>query len=195
MSSSISKIGKVLFKVRSYTPVPFVVIMVVFFNPTPESIITGFLLFLTGALYRFTGVAYAGPGTRSRDKGPEKLAVSGPFAFHRNPLYAGNIMIYTGFAAASNIVFPYFLLVVLLFFILQYSVIVSFEEEFLEKKFGTSYQRYKQNVKRWLPSFSKTGKRKNSNPDFKMALKSERRTLQNYGFVITLMAISWLIKR
>jgi len=195
MKSFYSKTGKLLFKIRSYTPIPFIVLIMVFLNPTQVSVIIGVLLFLLGSLYRFICVAYAGPGTRSRDKGPDYLTVSGPFSVHRNPIYTGNILIYSSITAISNVFFPYLLIIVVLFFFIQYNFIVSFEENFLINKFGEEYKTYQQYVRRWLPSFSKNMKRKEHRPDFLLAFKSERRTIQNYIIIMGFMIVLWFIKR
>jgi len=194
MKSFFSKTGKLLFKIRSYTPIPFIVLIMVFLNPTRISVIVGVLLFLLGSIYRFICVAYAGPGTRSRDEGPDYLTVSGPFAIHRNPIYTGNILIYSGITAISNVFFPYLFVIVVLFFFIQYNFIVSFEEKFLINKFAEEYKIYQQYVRRWLPSFSKNMKRKEHRPDFLLALKSERRTIQNYIIIMGFMIVIWFIK-
>ena len=195
MSLFYYKTGKLLFKIRSYTPVPFIVFIMVFLKPTSLSLILGLTLFVIGSVYRFICVAYAGPGTRSRDKGPDQLTVSGPFAVHRNPIYTGNIFIYSGIATISNVFFPYFLVIVFLFFFIQYNFIISFEEDFLTEKFGGEYLDYKQKGGRWLTSFSRKMKKGDHLPDFRLASKSERRTFQNYFLIMVLMIIVWLIKK
>jgi hypothetical protein len=77
-----------------------------------------------------------------------------------------------------------------LFFIVQYSLIVSLEEESLYKLFGKEYIKYKQNVPSLLPRVRpwKTEKPISPKPIFD-TLKTEKRTLQNIVFVLLLVFI------
>ena len=85
------------FTYRSYTPIPFVVVMLVFAYPNIWSLTAGFIIALAGELIRLWGVSWAGSETRTTGGvGGTYLIVSGPFAHLRNPLYLGNILMYTG---------------------------------------------------------------------------------------------------
>ena len=54
-----------VFKYRSYSPIPFVILMLVFQNADVTSLIIGFAITLTGELIRLWGVSYAGSETRT----------------------------------------------------------------------------------------------------------------------------------
>ena len=105
---------KLLFKYRSYTPIPFLLVMLVFARPTGSSMIVGFLLALLGESIRFWGVSYAGSETRTTGAvGGTQLVTSGPYSHVRNPLYLGNILLYVGIGIMSNALMPYLPLVAL----------------------------------------------------------------------------------
>jgi protein-S-isoprenylcysteine O-methyltransferase Ste14 len=184
------KLGKLLFKNRSYTPIPFLIIMIIFQKATLASIIAGLVLVIIGELFRFWGVAYAGSITRTTSGvGANQLIVSGAFAHLRNPLYLGNILIYFGVGVMSMALAPYLQIIALLFFIFQYYLIIAEEEEFLTKNFGEKYAVYKSHVPTLFPRFSAF---KNEDSDKQTCnliagLKSETRTLQ--AIVITSLII------
>lgn len=72
----------------------------------------------------------------------------GVFAYSRNPVYVGMILIYIGvvFLLDSLWVLPPLFLVLLA---MHYGVILR-EERYLERKFGEEYLVYKQRVRRWI---------------------------------------------
>jgi len=169
------------FRYRSYTPVPLVLLMLIFAKPTPASFAFGFPLAVAGELIRLWGVSIAGSETRvTGGVGASQLITSGPFAYVRNPLYLGNMLIYIGLGIASMALFPWLQVGALVFFLVQYRSIVSLEEEFLVKKFGDAYLRYRDAVPRFLPDGRKfpAAPAGQPEPSWDRGLKSERRTLQ-----------------
>jgi protein-S-isoprenylcysteine O-methyltransferase Ste14 len=78
----------------------------------------------------------------------EELATTGPYAYCRNPLYLGSIIIAVGFAIASRDLWVAVGIVVL--FTLIYVPVIRSEEAFLREHFP-SYNEYAQRVPRLLP--------------------------------------------
>lgn len=191
------EIAKILFKIRSYTPIPFVILMLVFFNGNLTSWLVGGTVLILGELLRFWGVSHAGSLTRTTTTVKAKdLVTSGPFAHVRNPLYVGNILMYLGFGIISMALFPYLQIVALVWFVFQYILIVSIEEEFLENKFGSQYADYKKTVPKFLPKFlsAKLDDNLEIIPDFKKGLKSESRTIQAIMLVSFIALVINIIK-
>jgi len=185
-----------IFKYRSYTPIPFVILMLIFENATITSLIIGFVIAVSGELIRLWGVSWAGSETRTTGGvGGTYLVISGPFAHVRNPLYVGNILMYLGLGIMSMSLFPYLQIVAILFFIMQYQFIVKEEEGFLIKKFGDDYQKYLQNVPRFFPRITKYKDASIPQPNYSLnaGLKSETRTLQAFGTVALLIVIKWYL--
>jgi protein-S-isoprenylcysteine O-methyltransferase Ste14 len=185
-----------IFKYRSYTPIPFVILMLIFENATITSLIIGFVIAVSGELIRLWGVSWAGSETRTTGGvGGTYLVISGPFAHVRNPLYVGNILMYLGLGIMSMSLFPYLQIVAILFFIMQYQFIVKEEEGFLVKKFGDDYQKYLQNVPRFFPRVTKYKDVSIPQPNYSLSagLKSETRTLQAFGTVAVLIVIKWYL--
>lgn len=187
--------GKI-FKYRSYTPIPFLILMLIFENATPLSLVVGFMIALTGELLRLWGVSWAGSETRTTGGvGGTFLVISGPFAHVRNPLYVGNIFMYLGLGIMSMALFPYLQIVAILFFIFQYHTIVKEEEEFLKTKFTGDYQNYLNNVPRFGWRFTPYKNDSIPQPEFifSKGLKSETRTLQAFGITALLIVIKWYL--
>ena len=76
------------------------------------------------------------------------LVTYGPYKITRNPMYIGFILVYFGLAIIMTSVWI-LLLLIPVFVILQRGVVVP-EEEYLERRFGATYRRYKARVPRWL---------------------------------------------
>ena len=175
-----------IFEIRSYTPIPFIVLMLIFANPTVTSLSVGFLLALAGEAVRFWGVSIAGTETRTTGPvGATNLIIDGPFAYVRNPLYVGNMMMYVGVGIMSFALMPYLLIVAYVFFLFQYTMIVTKEEEHLHTAFGEEYARYVANVPRFVPRLRPyTGQHSfHRDADLSRGLLSERRTLQAFGIL------------
>lgn len=189
-----SDLRQFLFRNRSYTPVPFLIVMIAFARPTVWTMAGGAVIALAGEAFRFWGVAYAGPLTRvTGNVGAPELMTSGPFARTRNPLYVGNILLYAGVAVMANALTPWVLLATLVFFAFQYAAIVSLEEEFLAREFGNQYEAYRQAVPRFVPRLSPAPvAQEHQRPDWAGARRSERRTLQAIMLAGALVVVRWV---
>jgi protein-S-isoprenylcysteine O-methyltransferase Ste14 len=191
-----SKLASTLFKYRSYTPIPFLVAMLIFQEATLVSLIIGFCVAVVGEFIRFWGVSWAGSETRTTNEvGGSSLVISGPFAYVRNPLYIGNILIYLGLGIMSFALFPYLQIGALIYFVLQYHFIVMEEENYLHKTYGSLYSEFVKNVPRFLPRLLPYKNLEIVQPDFKPkeGLRSERRTLQALIFISAIIITLWII--
>jgi hypothetical protein len=143
-------------------------------------------------------VSIAGSETRTTGKvGGTYLITNGPFAYVRNPLYVGNMLMYAGVGVMSMALFPWLLFVAGLLFYLQYYVIVTQEEEYLAERFGTEYEDYKNSVGRFSPRITRY---LSPNPPPKSVsaregFASERRTLQAIGLVTLLIIAKYAYLR
>jgi len=78
-----------------------------------------------------------------------ELAVSGPYAFTRNPLYLGSFVIGVGAVVAGGR--PWIGAVFLVFFVWAYSEKMARERGGLEARFGPGYRDYRRAVPAFLP--------------------------------------------
>ncbi len=191
-------LGQFFFKYRSYTPIPFLILMILYSNPNIYSFLLGIVFIVLGEFIRIWANSWAGSETRTTGGvGGTFLIINGPYAYVRNPLYIGNVIIYFGLGIMSNAVFPYLQIIALFYFFYQYYVIVKEEENFLKQKFGESYEHYCKNVNRFLPKFKKYQNSRIEQPEFswKKGLQSESRSIQASLSVIAILVLIWLIRR
>lgn len=109
-------------------------------RPTWRSLAAGVVLIVSGLLVR----ALASGHVRKN----EALATSGPYAYTRNPLYLGSLLLGIGFAVAARSWWVAVALVVMFFAI--YVPVIRDEEAFLRKKFP-EFEQYARQVPRMLP--------------------------------------------
>lgn len=76
------------------------------------------------------------------------IVTDGAFRFSRNPMYVAATLLYLGIALVMNSVWV-LVLVVPLMVVMQRGV-VQREEQYLERKFGEEYRRYKTRVRPWM---------------------------------------------
>lgn len=192
------KISEVFFKYRSYTPIPFIIMMIFYQNSNIWSLISGLILAFMGEYIRLWGVSWAGSETRTTSSvGGTYLIISGPYAHLRNPLYLGNIMMYTGIGIMSFALFPWLQIAGLIFFSVQYHIIINEEEGYLRTTFGKQFEDYTSNVPRFIPRLSSYKVTDIEQPDFSWqnGMRSEMRTFQAFGFVIFTLFILWFFRR
>ncbi len=181
-----ARIGGVLFRNRSWLPVPFLLVAVIAPSTTHGiNWLIGGVLVIVGEWIRLAGVAAAGPVTRRRSRQVQRFVDYGAFAWVRNPLYVGNFLVWMGFVVISGVL--WFLPVAVLLFALEYSLIVAYEEGVLESIFGQQYLDYKRSTPRWLPRPPK--ERKSGEHHWGEAWRSERSTFIAYAALVVIFAI------
>ncbi|GAB4367255.1 MAG: hypothetical protein Kow0042_07770 [Calditrichia bacterium] len=179
-------IRQFFFKYRGFTPVPLVLTVIYFARPTVESFLLGLLIMVVGESLRLWGVSYAGGATRTRNVGAPRLVTAGPFSRVRNPLYLGNMIIYTGAALIANVWMPWLIFVVWIFFGIQYYLIVQLEEGKLSELFGEEYLEYKKRVPRFIPRFIPVTTGNQVKPDIPGAIRSEKSTFISFAVILLL---------
>src|SRR3989338_4039911 len=99
-----SDIGEKLFRARDYTPVPFLILALLFEQPKVGFVALGCFFIVFGELIRIYSVSFIGGISRTR-KGSlgAKLVTEGAFSIVRNPLYVGNFFIILGVCLFSSV--------------------------------------------------------------------------------------------
>ena len=150
------RVGKFLFRFRSFTPLPLILLTFVLFrplSPSPLWTVAGLAVAFFGEGIRVHCVGYAHSGTSGRESylKADSLNTSGLYSLTRNPLYWGNGLIFTGLLTVYAQ--PLALAIFIVFLFLQYHFIVLAEESFLRERYGPAYEEYCRRVSRWLPRF------------------------------------------
>jgi hypothetical protein len=102
----------------------------------------------------------------------EALATSGPYAYTRNPLYLGSLLMGIGFAVAARSVWVGVALVVMFFAI--YMPVIRDEEKFLRQKFP-EFEEYMRRVPRMFPRIMPSSSTDQASGEFSMALYLKHR--------------------
>lgn len=124
----------------------FAVVYVWLARPTTISLLAGALVLLPGLILR--GLA---SGHVQKDK---QLTTSGPYAYTRNPLYLGSLMLAAGFAIAARN--WWIVAIMLLMFAVIYVPVIAGEERYLRRTFP-DYDDYARHVPRMWPRLTRYG--------------------------------------
>lgn len=111
-------------------------------RPTPSVIVWGGIFALLGVVLRFWAAGHIEKG--------RVLTTTGPYAYTRNPLYLGSLIIGIGFGIVSG-TFSIPLLFIAYFFLIYWPVMRQEEKE-LQNSFRDEFVRYAQRVPRLIPS-------------------------------------------
>lgn len=147
---------------RFRVPLGFLFAAVFLFFARPEmwSLAIGGAIAVVGLLVR----AWASGHIRKN----QTLAVSGPYAYTRNPLYLGSFILGVGFTMAAGVWWLGLIFVAL--FLGIYLPVMRVEAGELTGIFGEEYQRYAQKVPLFFPRL-KAVKKSGTNFDFALYLR------------------------
>ena len=198
ISDQVEKTGNWFFRHRSYFPLLILPILFLalrdseyfekYFGGETQTFWEVLCISLSffGLFVRILTVGWVPEGTSGRNtKGQlaESLNTTGLYSAMRHPLYFGNFFIVLGLVLFVQV--WWFVLIFLLFFCIFYERIIFAEESFLERKFGTAYQKWNAETPVFFPSFKRWRKPPNSF-SWKMVFKREYSTFFGIitGFVL-----------
>jgi protein-S-isoprenylcysteine O-methyltransferase Ste14 len=109
----------------------------------------GALLALGGTLMGSFVRSFARAGTAvSPYSASTALVTTGPYRISRNPAYLGMALVYTGIAVSAEALWALAPLPAVLAVIDR--GVIAREEQYLDRRLGDEYRRYKQRTRRWL---------------------------------------------
>ncbi len=161
------------------------------FSASQYPSIPGILLCFAGATLRFLASGYL--------RKEAKLAVGGPYAYTRNPLYLGTFLMALG---ATLSVGAYVLTVIMaIVFFFNYHYVIRHEEAKLPNYFGNAYLEYCNLVPRFLPRWMPPPRSElekiNSAPEvyrFSMSLAHQNRAFEAYlSFFALILGMALLV--
>ena len=122
---------------------PVALVYLALARPSMRSLIIGGAIGVVGLAIR----AWAAGHLRKH----QALAVGGPYAFTRNPLYFGSVILGAGFVVAGKSVWA--AIVVAGYLILFYPAVMRCEEAELREHYGEDFKRYASAVPLFWPGF------------------------------------------
>jgi len=132
--------SKIARRIRVPLGFVFAVLYVWLARPTKFSILVGAIIALVGLVIRALASGHVQKN--------EVLATSGPYAYTRNPLYLGSIVMAGGFLIAARN--WWIALIAFIIFFVIYLPVIRSEEAFLSSRFP-EYDEYTRNVPRFFP--------------------------------------------
>jgi protein-S-isoprenylcysteine O-methyltransferase Ste14 len=182
--------GEWLFRYRTLVPIPIAIAVLTLrigeAGPDARLVLAGIALTAAGEVIRLCAVRHIGVVSRTRSGRLGPLVTSGPFTYTRNPLYIGNIALWTGFAIAARLL--WFAPVVIALLGAEYHAIVRWEERLLESRLGEAYRTYAARVPRWVP-----GSKRASPASTVIAPFSWRETLFSERGTLMAIAVGYLM--
>ena len=122
----------------------FAAVFLYFARPTMLSLAIGSMIAVVGLAIR----AWASGHIRKA----ETLAISGPYAHTRNPLYLGSFLMGVGFSVAAGV--WWLALIFALLFLGIYFPVMRVEAEDIRRVFGKDFDEYERNVPLFFPRFT-----------------------------------------
>ena len=147
-------------------------------HPTLRSVLLGSVIAFLGLLVRAVAAGHL--------RKWQALAVSGPYARTRNPLYFGSVLMAVGFALASRSWLA--VAVVVAYFAVFYPMVMRREAAELRERYGPPYEAYAREVPLFWPRLRMNGTSSPSSPtesQFSLAQYVRNREYQAaVGFVL-----------
>lgn len=160
----------------------FAAVFLFFARPEPVTLLIGAVISVIGLLIR----AWSSGHIRKN----QTLAISGPYAYTRNPLYVGSFIMGLGFTIASGVWWLAILFAIL--FLGIYLPVMRNEAKELTDIFGDSFAKYAEEVPLFIPRLTKY-KDENSSPNkFELDLYLTYREYQaalGVGFALGILVL------
>lgn len=189
------RIGDFFFKWRNFAFPLILITLFLLFSPPAQYFnihwleeakdILAIIMVASGLGFRLAtiGWAYIKRGGLNKQVYADTLVTEGFFNLCRNPLYVGNILIYSGIFIMHG--HPVVVITGIGFYYFIYESIIAAEEFYLRNKFGDHYISYCNSVPRWVPNFSKyKASTENMTYSFKRAIMKDYSTIFNASIAI-----------
>ena len=138
---SVTEWGKKAQKIRVPASMLLGIVFLVLMHPSIHSLLIGGVVALAGAGLRLWAAGHIEKG--------KSLAQGGPYAFTRNPLYLGSLLMATGVLVAGQ---GYWLLLPFgVFYAMLYYPVMKAEEKEMEERYGEKYKEYTRRVPIFIP--------------------------------------------
>lgn len=162
-------------------------------KPSRLGIVLGVPLALAGEAVRCWAVGYSGVTTRGDTVTAPQLVTAGPYAYVRNPLYAGNFLTALGFTLAfTGAMSPARRAALaaagLGSMLAVYAAIVPLEEAYLRATFGAPFDDYVARVPRLLPRAVPSEPQLGAY-DPSVIARAESRTFVTFGAMLLALAV------
>lgn len=188
--------GRWLFQRRTWLPLPFALALVALARPPAGRLLlaAGITLVIAGEAIRLWAVRHIGVISRTRADRLGPLVTTGPFSIVRNPLYVGNLLLWSGMACWAGA--PWMVAAAWLLFGPLYFFITRWEEQQLESRHGETFRAYARRVGAWTPRVPPADELRVSPPfSWRETVFSERGTLVAILVMGALLSLALVTRR
>ncbi len=162
----------------------FAIVFLLLAQPTKTSLIVGTLVLIPGLVLRALASGHV-----QKDK---QLTTSGPYAYTRNPLYLGSLVLAAGFAIAAR---SWWIVgIMLLMFAAIYVPVIAGEERFLRGAFP-GYDEYARHVPRFSPRLTPYGNERSAYSSARYWKHREYQASIGCAAVLAALVIKLMLKR
>ena len=162
----------------------FAVVFVMLARPTKSSLLAGALVVVPGLALR--GLA---SGHVQKDR---QLTTSGPYAYTRNPLYLGSLILAAGFAIAAR---SWWIVgIMFLMFAVIYVPVIRGEERYLRQTFP-DYDDYTRHVPRFLPRVTPYGSQQSAYSSARYWKHREYQASLGCATMLAALVVKMIIRR
>jgi protein-S-isoprenylcysteine O-methyltransferase Ste14 len=187
-----------MFARRTWLPLPFAIALLVvayFRAPSGRLVVwAGPVLVFVGEGIRLWAVRHIGVISRTRADRLGPLVTTGPFSVVRNPLYVGNLFLWSGMACWTGA--PWMVAAVWLLFGPLYFFITQWEAQQLELRHGDEFRAYARRVRAWLPRVPPAAELLASPPfSWRETFFSERGTIMAIALMSVLLSVALVARR
>ncbi len=133
--------------------------------------IAGVILAAITQMFRVYVASYLWGRQAVTEPEAEFLTTVGPYAYVRNPMYLGNFLIGLALCLAIGEWYAYAFFI--LSYIFVYSLVIPYEEEYLQNRFGKYYMEYKAHTGRLVPRLNVYKNGSKVIPDYKAGILGE----------------------
>jgi len=192
-----SELQALVFKNRGAALAVPALLLLIFGKPNAFGVAVGLPFAFAGELLRCWAVGYSGVTTRGNAVTAPELVTGGPYAYVRNPLYAGNFITAAGFAIAftgANATAAKIALIggCLGAMATVYAIIIPHEEKFLRARFGEAFVRYCESVPPIVPNLEPADAQQGTWKPGAIA-QAETRTFITFGVMLAALAVKALL--
>jgi len=189
----IARMGRTLFRLRSWTAIPFVLAFLVLARPRPALIAAAIPVLVAGEALRIASLRYLDASARGMTLRADALATGGPYRYVRHPVYIGNALLVAGVLLAGGAHQPLFLAAAAGAVALQYGFIVASEDRFLADRFPSDFARYRGGVSRFVPLRAPYDSPSAARRSLRAVIRAEFRTLHTIALIMTFIVFKTVL--
>jgi protein-S-isoprenylcysteine O-methyltransferase Ste14 len=172
---------------KEYTPIPLLLLLFVYADPSAFSVLLGLVIIIAGEFLRICTVSHLLELKKVFPEDQFKVFESGPFTYVRAPLYLGNLLLAIGISFFSG-AYSVMILTVIIGLAHYYLLLLLDEEKALEE-FGEKFRDYRKKTPSFVPIKLPTKAVILRERNYSDAIEKETRTILSAGIIVLIILL------